>query len=100
MNPFMLWLLEHHSSADTPIGAFARKYAIVLPATGDGAELRAALRTYMQRTDADDAHISWETAVFEVAWDMYRPPCSWRECAEPAADTSTLCPAHTLGDLL
>lgn len=60
-HPFVTWLIEKHSKADTPLGSFTRNTALGLPATGDHDELRARLNT------TDD----WTVACFDVAWEQY-----------------------------
>jgi hypothetical protein len=90
--PFLPWLVLHHRTADTPLGDFTRQYAPELPATGDRTELRQRLE------DIGADH--WDLSCFDVAWDQYEPPCTWRDCTGLAVDGSTLCLAHELGELL
>ncbi len=91
--PFVQWLVLHHGKADTPIGDFAREFAHELPSNASRAELRHRVE-YLTGGDF------WPLDVFDVAWDMYEPPCSWLGCTKLAAATSPLCPAHELGELL
>jgi uncharacterized protein YozE (UPF0346 family) len=90
--PFVQWLVLHRGKADTPLGDFARDYASELPTTGDRAELRQRLE--------DMGSDCWTLSCFDVAWDQYEPPCSYKGCTKIAVAPSTLCPGHELGELL
>ncbi len=89
---FLHWLILTHSSAQTPLGDFTRKYAHDLPNTCDRAELRQRLE------DLGADH--WDLSCFDVAWDQYQPPCTYKDCTALALGDSTLCKGHQLEDLL
>lgn len=101
MHPIFLYAMTHlGSDVDATLGAFARKYAIALPAEGSLPELRGALVMHMQAEGANPAHISWEATVLEVLWDKVYPPCAYQGCSALAMPNGTLCKGHTLASLL
>lgn len=92
---FVVWLVEHHGEADTPLGNFARDLdgSPEFPVEGDRAELRESL----EHTCSGDA---WVLGCFEVAWKAYQPTCTSPGCKQPACDQMSHCGEHALADLL
>lgn len=92
---FVVWLVEHHGEADTPLGTFARDLggSPEFPVEGDRAELRESL----EHTCSGD---TYTLTRFDVAWRMYQPTCTRSGCKQPVDYQMSLCGEHTLADLL
>ncbi len=87
-HPFVLWLVEKHCDADTPLGHFARVLSPDFPVSGE----RVDLRRFLEYNGADE----YMLACFDVAWEQFSPTCSYVRCTEPAANKSLLCELHGL----
>lgn len=96
---FAAWLTENYADQEgTPLGKFARKFAPLLPAKGDRAELRAVVEDHAARWD--DRLASWMPDCFDVAWREYQPNCIAPGCPHPACDQMSHCGEHALEELL
>lgn len=90
-HPFVLWLVEHHGEADTPLGVFARdlRESEDFPLRGD----RLDLRRFLEHVCNND---TWVLGCFDVAWSKFAPTCTWSGCMEPADGESSVCTLHGL----
>lgn len=96
---FAAWLREQHGGADTPLGIFARDHSNDFPATGDRAELRAALQAAVGGVLTPYAE--WTLGCFDEAWRQFRPMCEAPDCTKAVDLQMSLCVVHApMADLL
>jgi hypothetical protein len=88
---FVVWLVEHHGKADTPLGDFARELdrCWEFPTSGDPAKLRESLE--------DIGVDEWVLDAFDVAWALYDPTCMYLGCTEPKMPGRLVCAEHAQG---